>query len=131
VTNAELRQTLISHIPQAYLVLRDNEYTVPKLEEVKKLLKETFFEKYQYRAESFDCDDFALILDAFVKQEAYKQGWKRSWTFGQAYGIFPDFSPEFHARNIVLVKEGLYLVEPQLDEVRTINAKDVINICWM
>lgn len=131
MTDKELRHTLLESFPNAYLIIRDTEYTVPTLEEVKKLLKETFIEEYQYRANSFDCDDYSLILDAFVKQEGYKQGWSKPWAFGQVYGIFPDYSPEFHARNIVLTVEGLYLIEPQLDEARGINAEDVISICWM
>ena len=131
MTNTELTARLKESFPNAYFIIRDTEYRVPALEEVKRLLKETFIEEYQYRVNSFDCDDYALILDAFVKQEGYKQGWLLPWTFGQVYGIFPDYSPDFHARNIVLTTEGLYLIEPQLDEVRGINAEDVISICWV
>ena len=131
MTDKELRHALLESFPNAYLIIRDTAYRVPALEEVKRLLKETFIEEYQYRANSFDCDDYALILDAFVKQEGYKQGWSLPWTFGQVYGVFPDYSPEFHARNIILTTDGLYLIEPQLDEVRGINVQDVINICWM
>ena len=71
MTGTDLRASALSQFPNAYIVIRDKEYNVPKIDEVQKLLKVTFIEDYQYKVDKFDCDDFALIFDAFCKQQQY------------------------------------------------------------
>ena len=131
MTGTDLRASALAQFPNAYIVIGDNEYHVPKIDEVQKLMKETFIEQYQYVVNKFDCDDFALIFDAFCKQQQYFNDRDKPDAIGQVYGIFPDFSPEYHARNIALCEDGWWLLEAQTDETRRVNAKDSVSILWI
>ena len=131
MTGTDLRASALAQFPNVYIILRENEYHVPKIDEVQKLMKETFIEQYQYVVDKFDCDDFALIFDAFCKQQKYFDNKPKPDAIGQVYGIFPDFSPEFHARNIALCEDGWWLLEAQTDETRRVNAKDSVSILWI
>ena len=131
MTGTDLRASALSQFPNAYIVIRDNEYNVPKIDEVQKLLKVTFIEDYQYKVDKFDCNTFSLIFDAFVRQQQYFNDKAYPYSIGQVYGIFPDFSLDFHARNIAYCQDGWWLLEAQTDETRRVNAKDSISILWI
>lgn len=89
---------------------------------MKWLLAESEFEKYKYHKNTFDCDDFSLILHAFVRQEQYRRkDWKNPWAFGEAWGNKFKGELQEHAVNIALTKKEILLIEPQTDEIWTAN----------
>jgi hypothetical protein len=85
MTGTDLRLSALEQFPNAYIVIRDNNYNVPTIEEVRKLLKITFIEDYQYKVDKFDCDDFALIFDGFCKQQQYFNNKSKPDAIGQVY----------------------------------------------
>ncbi len=106
--------------------LADGEYWMPTKSKVKKLLWEGFIDTYKYKAETFDCDEFSLLLHAFVVQERYVQIEKREvpkeewlpWAFGQVTGIKFQGKKTHHAINIVITSDnGVMLIEPQNDKI--------------
>jgi hypothetical protein len=104
----------------------DKIYWTPKRKSVESLLYDSFIENYGYLKEIFDCDDFALILHAFVVQERYR--WVDSdkkpeggewlpWVFGEI-GI------NNHMLNFCLTEDdGFIIIEPQSDEIREADTK--------
>lgn len=109
-----------------HLLIGDVAYWAPRYDEVQEMVGKNFVEKYKYAAEVFDCDDFALILHAFVRQEMYRQrkevGKMESnfypWAFGEIWGHKFMNHEGGHAVNICITKDrGLILIEPQGDRV--------------
>jgi hypothetical protein len=106
-----------------YCFVADGNYYLPTLEEIKTLIKKSFIEKYKYKIETFDCDDFALILHAWIRQKQYRDKWENPWAFGEVWGKFKK--NEFHAMNFVITRDkGFLLIEPQTDEVKSYETTD-------
>ena len=108
------------------LAIPDNTYWLPSKRDLEWLVVDTFMEKYRYKAEVFDCDDFALVLHAFVVQNRYIEIEQRKlskdewfpWAFGQVWGTKFRGKPTGHAINICLTRdEGVILLEPQNDQI--------------
>ena len=112
--------------PNITVMGSDRNYWCPKQEEVKSLLWDTYIERYKYTVEIFDCDDFALLIHAFVAQERYrkmqdekfsKEEWL-PWAFGEAWGNKFDGQAYNHAVNICLTRDkGVIFVDPQNDQI--------------
>ena len=124
MTGTDLRLSALQQFPNAYFILRDNNYNVPTIDEVQEMLKVTFIEQYRYVVDKFDCNTFSLIFDAFVRQQQYFNDRDKPDAIGQVYGIFPDFSLDFHARNIAYCQDGWWLLEAQTDETRRVNRSE-------
>lgn len=114
---------LKDHWYSATIMLPDKEYHKPTRKEIEWLLFESGFESYKYLKDTFDCDDFALVLHAFVRQEQYKRKWKEPWAFGEAWGKFKyQEGRSRHALNIsVLDTDEVLLIEPQSDRTWVAN----------
>jgi len=79
-----------------------------------------------YIADTFDCDDFALMLQEHAWRDGYlldvqalfyddKDGWTLSydqWTYYNLSGY-----SHYHALNLTIIDNTIYLIEPQTDEV--------------
>lgn len=105
----------------------DEENILPSKNDVQELLTVSFFEKYRYIAGKFDCNSFALVLTAFITQERYFREDKARWAFGLVCGYFPRFSPDYHARCLVICDDGkIYTVEPQTDQMDLLGPDDKI-----
>lgn len=107
--------------PVCQYFITDGEFKLVSSDRVKQELLETYIEQYKYRAEDFDCDDYALILHAWVRQGQYKEKAKYAWAFGEMHGYLhqPDGSIIGHALNVVITSDkGVQVVEPQTDELR-------------
>lgn len=104
----------VSHLcPPTGIFVADRTYKQPSLQELEDLLFLTYFEEYKWTKEVFDCDDFADILAAYVKQNRYKEHAKLPWSFGICWG-----SVRQHALNIAVTNnDKVYLIEPQNDEI--------------
>ena len=104
-------------------LIADRKYYLPTIEEINLLLDEGFIEYYKYRIETFDCDDFALILHAWIRQEQYKQKWNYPLAFGECWGEFE--TNIYHAMNFAITNEEKFiLIEPQTDEVKRYESDD-------
>lgn len=119
---SNLKSLLESLCPADQIKIADRKYKKPTRTEVEKLLRETYFEDYEWTKEVFDCDDFAVILNAFVKQNRYKEGAKLPWAFGEAWVKGGE-----HAVNIVITSDNkILLIEPQADKIWEASEKDEI-----
>jgi hypothetical protein len=71
------------------------------------------------RGQSFDCDDFSLLLKARFAYAAYRDPQKyqnRPYCFGIVWGLLPFPFP--HSMNwLVTDKMEFYFVEPQRQEI--------------
>ena len=112
------------------IAIPDNTYWLPTKRDLEWRVVDTFMDQYRYKAESFDCDDFALVLHAFVVQERYVQIERRElskdewfpWAFGQVWGTRFRGQPMGHAINVCLTSDdGIILLEPQNDQIWEAN----------
>jgi len=114
---------LVDGLPNATnLAIPDINYWMPKKSDVESLVINTFFENYKYKVQVFDCDDFSLVVHAFVVQERYRQIEKREiskeewfpWSFGQVWGTKFQGKTMKHAINIIMTSDnGIMFLEPQ------------------
>jgi hypothetical protein len=111
-------------------VMPDEFYWLPKKKEVRKYLKESAFEKYKWQRSIFDCDDFALVLHAYIVEERYKnlnkipEKERFAWAFGQVWGVRFAGKDLEHAINICVTRDkGVQLIEPQRDKMWKAKAK--------
>ena len=89
---------------KVYYYLVDAKYRLPNLEEVKKFLAEDETNKYKYKSDFADCDNFSLLLAvmAFIKTKFH-------------LGIA---NSKIHSYNVVLLSNmEVKLIEPQNDMV--------------
>lgn len=120
----EIRKRLEGVFPDLRVPwLRDTEYDLPSLDEVRAFVERSKVDEYHFSGEDFDCDDFALQLHAEVKREHH-------WAFGEAYGDRIKGVEERHNLNVFVADDGkVYLLEPQTDEIwRAEKGKDNILI---
>ena len=98
-------------------LVADKSYSTINANNLKGLLKVGFIDRYKFKAEVFDCDDYALILHAWIRQIQYKEKWENPMAFGEAWGKFGN--EEHHALNIAISHDSeILIIEPQTDEVR-------------
>lgn len=107
-----------------YLWLADKTYIMPAKEGLKKLLFDSQIDRYAYKSELQDCDDYALLLHAYVIHERYKdfkegkipENQLYSLAFGQVW--YRDKKIGYHAINICITcDKGILLIEPQQDKI--------------
>lgn len=77
----------------------------------------------------WDCDNFALQLHATVQKYQYNQMKKGAaskipWAFGECLGTMFRGREEDHAINICITDEGIYLIEPQTNEIWKANKRE-------
>lgn len=95
----------------------DNNYFCPTFGQLSELIFGSKIDLYKYRNDTFDCDDFSLILHAFVRQCQYDMAWPNPWLFGEVFGNFSDIEGH-HARNFCVTSDkGFLLPEPQNDGI--------------
>ena len=125
-TSQDLSRQLKSIWPSMQVILADREYWLPAENKVKKLVWDSYIDQYKYEIESFDCDDYALVLHAFVVQERYRLAKAKKiskdewlpWAFGEAWGTRFDGVDTDHAINICVTSDkGVILIEPQTDSM--------------
>jgi len=111
------------------ILLADDNYILPKKDDIKKILKESLIDMYKYTVHSFDCDDYSLLAHAFIVQERYKikknkLEKKQPWAFGQAWGSKFNGKEVSHAVNICYTQdEGIIFIEPQTDKIWRANSE--------
>ena len=103
----------------------DTDYFLPSLDTVKTILSQSRMKELaspsddKLNAQSFDCDDFSLLLKARFAYAAYREPQKyqnRPYCFGIVWGLLPFPFP--HSMNWVVTDDmELYFIEPQREEV--------------
>lgn len=91
----------------------DQNFLMPVIEEVIALIQVSGVKDFQRYGESWDCDDFALWLHAWVNQHHPPNEDKFPWAFGEVTGSRFKNIHEQHSLNICLSADGVYLIEPQ------------------
>jgi len=86
-------------------------YVAPSLQEAKAIIHKSHLDAQQWVDDSFDCDDFAIVLKSNFSQAAYFNGTRKG---GFAFGIIWLTEPSGHAMNWMINDDGiLRFVEPQ------------------
>ena len=100
-----------------YLMISDEQYYCPTMDEVKEIIKKNTIDRIQYTDEVFDCDDYALALKYhFIKQAYTDKHRKHPYCMGMVMGNILEDIP--HAINFVITNTlELFLIEPQTDEI--------------
>ncbi len=120
VSSQEVRQmiagSLGSRLAEDFrLFLGDNQYYLPPLEDAQEVIQNSGLSRATYMPESFDCDDFAMVLKAHFCEAAYKDFQRRP---PHCFGLIWGELPHVHAVNWMITDDGrLRLIEPQTGEV--------------
>jgi hypothetical protein len=98
--------------PEARNIWRfDKEYCAPSKQEFGAVLKEVAPIELQFRDELFDCEDFALVMSAFVRMKAALV-FPKAIAFGEV--TVKKASGEVHTLNILITdKHEVLYFEPQ------------------
>lgn len=109
--------------PNTYLYLIDSNYYLPSKEYVKEVLDVDKTDTRKYRAQTYDCDDFAFILNSTFIELTYKDEVRRApFSFGVTMGELPMH----HAINIFVDdQKEVYFVEPQSDAIINYNSDNI------
>lgn len=127
ITMAEVFQILIEYWPKINphdIKLADGMYVCPTRAEVEKILFDSKIDEMIYKAEIADCDNFAVLLYAYVLRKRYEdynagllpRDGLYSLTFGEIW--YKDPIQGSHAINIAITSDaGILFIEPQTDRV--------------
>jgi hypothetical protein len=113
------------------LYLADRTYVMPSKKEVEKLLFDSRIDEYVHTAHSsspksgiLDCDDFTLLLHAYVVRKRYEDFKAKKLPKDQQYPLafgeiwYNDPNIGLHSINICFSRDkGILLIEPQSDEI--------------
>ena len=107
-----------------YVWCWDTDYYIPTLDALKTMVALVSVKEMQFLGQRFNCNDYALTLHANVvkvvaanrPEDVQEEGWF-GWSFGRAAGWQFKSKKEKHQINICLTREGIYLIEPQTDEI--------------
>jgi hypothetical protein len=101
--------------PDFRLFLGDNQYYAPPVGDAQEIIAASGLSQSQYTAESFDCDDFAIVLKARFCRAAYKDAQRRP---PHCMGLIWGELPHVHAINWMINDDyKLRFIEPQTGEV--------------
>jgi hypothetical protein len=98
-----------------YILISDEYFYLPSLDQVKKLLKKDKTDRLPYIPVIADCDDYSdVLLGALTKMT-----WTKGYAFGQLWFINEKMGFG-HACNLVVDDtKTLYIIEPQNDGIYT------------
>lgn len=118
-TSSELRGLLRGIWPGIQIVwMPDTVYTIPTISEVEKAIVLSGVAKKKFDGELWDCDDYSLSLNAFIKEmQRTKEGAQYHWAFGEVFGTKFRRVDELHTINICVAEEGIYFIEPQTYDI--------------
>jgi len=105
----------------------DKHYIVRSYHYYWKIVLDSFIDRYKRKFTVFDCEDYSLILHAFVRQLQYYKNEELPLAFGEVWLKESNGRSRSHALNIAVTDEGeVILIEPQSNKVRSLNDKDVV-----
>lgn len=117
ITADKLCEILIGQWPQLEHIWRfDKKFVVLPNKQVDEILKGIDVYKNQFKNELFDCDDFALVVNAFVKLEVAKLSLPHNLAFGEAAMMHPRIG--VHNQNVFITEDfEVKLFEPQANKI--------------
>jgi hypothetical protein len=113
ITFDQIGEIIKKRYPDARNIWRfDQQYSAPSLKEFKKIINKVDPITIQFEEELFDCEDYALVMSAFVKMKAASQ-FPKSISFGEVT-VRDTMSREVHTLNILITEdEEMLYFEPQ------------------
>ena len=112
ISSSKIRSRLLRMWPDlVYIWLTDPIY-LPTPKGIKDVLElwEGELNKYAFKKNISECEEFALFCHAFVRQhQIYNYSDKYNW----AYGECMTKSSRVHSCNLYLTQSNIYMVEPQ------------------
>ena len=117
ITAKEIRKILRRQWPKLrHIWIFDKKLVVLPDNQVNIILEGIDVYKQQFKNELFDCDDFALVANAFVKIKGSELCLSYSWAFGEASIYYPEKG--IHNQNIFITEDfEIRLFEPQKNEI--------------
>lgn len=94
-----------------YIPRLDKKYFVPTRDFMINQVAKYSEKKFNWRPDSCDCDDLALILCGKVKEIQCAENWKFAVPFGISVGKFPD--GRMHMTNCFYTEKGFEFYDPQ------------------
>ena len=126
ISSKGLRAELKNKFPTiSFMWVPDYNLWKPTLAEMKAAIKLSEVDRARFLDDINDCDDFALQLNADIKRmrafdgeagKIPKDQWY-PWAFGEVFGTKFNGWPLGHSANICLCQEGIFLIEPQNDQI--------------
>ncbi|CDL85600.1 lectin MOA-related protein [Xenorhabdus szentirmaii] len=102
-------------ISLASLRTLDKFYKLVSEEEIKEIYRESGLVDFEYRKESFDCDDFSFVYKAQVSKKAYANNEKYGYAIGVIFGFYKKSA---HSVNIFIDHElQVKFIEPQTGRI--------------
>lgn len=133
-TSAEIRaaiRELWPDIQKGRLWLPDGTYERPKIEDAISALEVSGIRSIEKNGEVWDCDDYALAANYFIKRRVQAIRSEHPWAFGEAFCSKLKGREMAHTLNILYAPDGIWLIEPQgyhhwhadrrLDHVETVK----------
>lgn len=91
----------------------DSQYTAPNMEEFKEIIEEIKPITIKFKQELFDCDDYALVMAAFVKLKAAVK-FHKGIAFGEITVRNTMLAGEVHSLNVLITEDKkMHYYEPQ------------------
>ena len=113
-TSKEIRAAIRDLWPSVgFLWLPDGAYYRPTIEEVITVLQPSGVASIEKRGEIWDCDDFALAANYYLKRWCLSTDAKNPWAFGEAFCSKLKGREMAHTLNILYASDGLWFIEPQ------------------
>ena len=130
---SEIREIIKAQWPDIQFVwMQDRFYDKPSIKGIEGLLISSGVAKLRPDGELMDCDDYALLANAYIKKFCIDTPTaKFQVSFGEAFGTRFRGVDNIHTLNICLAQEGLFLIEPQTYEYWQPSKKDSILIVKM
>ena len=111
---SDIRKALRAMWPDVGLLwLPDGIYERPEIGWLVELLKTSDVAALQRRGEVFDCDDFALCANAFLKRKQLETVFENPLAFGEVFCSKLKGREMNHSLNIAYCTDALWLIEPQ------------------
>jgi hypothetical protein len=115
----EIHLLLKRQWPNACVHIPDKDYFLPSEYKIWDEIVSSYFEDYKYQSQIMDCDDYSLLLHAWIRQQQYRQQWSQPLAFGEVWS-------KTHALNFVILDDKtIKLIEPQNDKLLNPNTYDI------
>ncbi len=123
ISSERLRMALNGLWPNLQMIWpTDPNYEVVPVKKLKEILNKCSVSGLTFMGDVWDCDNFALQLHAKVQKHQYDEvlfgtASKTPWAFGECLGTRFRGDEINHAINISITDNGVYLIEPQTNEI--------------
>ena len=137
ITRNEVFKTIVDYWPKINphnIKLADGMYVCPSRKEVEKILFDSKVDEHIYQDGILDCDDYALLLHAYVIRKRYKDFQEgkidKEQRYPRAFGQIWHRDPKIggHAINLCITSDKeILFIEPQTDKIRKASKEAIID----